>query len=460
MYLKTAINADVAVSTIISELTSRIEAVTGSATLKEILLLTVATSLVTEDRVLTVPDLTTLSGMTNAIVGTVFFVESEGFPYIRKSNGNWIKIDPSFQKPALENAYAWGVNTYGALGDGTTDNKSSPVSVVGGFTDWVQLQSCGLFGIGIRANGTAWSWGKNDFGQLGDGTGTYTSSPVSVVGGFTDWVQLSGIGYSAFGVRANGTAWAWGSNSNGQLGDGSTTTESKSSPVSVVGGFTNWIQLSGAPNHTLGLRANGTVWAWGDNTYGQLGDNTTAGKSSPVSVVGGFADWTQVSSSIYISLGLRANGTAWGWGKNYFSQIGDGTTTNRSSPVSVVGGFADWTQVSAGGSHSLGLRSNGTAWAWGFNDNGQLGDGTTVSKSSPVSVVGGFTDWIQLSASGGLFSIALRSNGTAWAWGDNATGPLGDNTTTDRSSPVSVVGGFNDWISISAGLNSVGIRGS
>ena len=269
-------------------------------------------------------------------------------------------------------------------------------------------------------------------------------------------MQLSAGDSHSLGVRADGSAWAWGSNINGRLGDN--TTVSKNSPVSVVGGFLNWVQLSAGTAHSLGLRANGSAWAWGANTSGRLGDNTTVSKSSPVSVVGGFSDWTQLSASDGHSLGVRANGSAWAWGVNSYGRLGDGTTTSRSSPVSVIGGFSDWVQLSAGKFHSLGVRANGIAYAWGANSAGRLGDNTLTSRSSPVSVVGGFSDWVQLSA-GSAHSLGLRANGTAWAWGLNGSGRLGDDSITSRLSPVSVVGGFSDWTQLSAGYDfSLGVR--
>jgi alpha-tubulin suppressor-like RCC1 family protein len=354
------------------------------------------------------------------------------------------------------NAYAWGANTSGQIGDNTTVSKSSPVPVVGVFTDWSQLSGGTNFSLGIRANGTAWAWGSNTSGRLGDNTTVSKNSPVSVVGGFSDWVQLSAGDSHSLGVRADGSAWAWGSNINGRLGDN--TAVSKSSPVSVVGGFLNWVQLSAGTAHSLGLRANGSAWAWGANTSGRLGDNTTVSKSSPVSVVGGFSDWTQLSASDGHSLGVRANGSAWAWGVNSYGRLGDGTTTSRSSPVSVIGGFSDWVQLSAGKFHSLGVRANGIAYAWGANSAGRLGDNTLTSRSSPVSVVGGFSDWVQLSA-GSAHSLGLRANGTAWAWGLNGSGRLGDDSITSRLSPVSVVGGFSDWTQLSAGYDfSLGVR--
>jgi alpha-tubulin suppressor-like RCC1 family protein len=173
--------------------------------------------------------------------------------------------------------------------------------------------------------------------------------------------------------------------------------------------------------------------------------------------VGGFTDWCQVSAGIYSSLAVRQNGTAWGWGYNGQGRLGTDNTTNTSSPVSVVGGFTDWCQVSAC-QYSLGVRQNGTAWAWGRGGDGRLGDNTTVNKSSPVSVVGGFTNWCQVSAAY-KESIGVRQSGTAWAWGANNAGQLGDNSTVNKSSPVSVVGGFTDWCQVAAGDGmSAGIR--
>jgi alpha-tubulin suppressor-like RCC1 family protein len=360
--------------------------------------------------------------------------------------------------PIIQNsenlAWAWGGNGDGQLGDGTTTNQSSPVSVVGGFTDWCAVAGGSGHSLGIRTNGTAWAWGSNSQGRLGDGTTTNQSSPVSVVGGFTDWCDVSASGHS-LGIRANGTAWAWGFNGNGRLGDG--TTIGRSSPVSVVGGFTDWCDVSAGQTHSLGIRTNGTIWSWGCNGFGQVGDGTITSRTSPVSVVGGFTDWCGVSAGSLHTLGIRANGTVWAWGLNSFGALGDNTTTDRSSPVSVVGGFTDWCGVGAG-SHSLGIRVNGTVWAWGLNTSGQLGDNTTTDRSSPVSVVGGFTDWCGVSA-GSQHSLGIRANGTAWAWGYNGTGRLGDGTTTDRSSPVSVVGSFTDWCGVSAGqTHSLGIR--
>jgi len=379
--------------------------------------------------------------------GRMIYVGDEN-RYYAAVDGVWINNLDSEPFNYADVIYAWGLNTYGQLGNNSTISRSSPVSVVGGFTDWCQVSVGRLHNLGVRSNGTVWAWGFNAQGHLGDNCTFSRSSPVSVVGGFTDWCQVSAGRIHNLGVRSNGTVWAWGSNNYGQLGDNSAI--NRSSPVSVAGGFTDWCQVATYGSHSLGVRSNGTAWSWGCNGQGQLGTNSTISRSSPVSVVGGFTDWCQVAAGYRHSLGVRTNGTVWSWGYNGQGRLGDNSAIDRSSPVSVVGGFTDWCQLSAGYRQSLGVRTNGTAWAWGFNTQGQLGDDSNISRSSPVSVVGGFTDWCQVSG-GGAHSISVRTNGTAWAWGCNGQGRLGDNNNINRSSPVSVVGGFTDWCQVSAG---------
>ena len=175
--------------------------------------------------------------------------------------------------------------------------------------------------------------------------------------------------------------------------------------IIVISSNSTWLTLDGVTVRTDA--AFGVTWAWGGDLFGGLGDNSVVDKSSPVLVVGGFTDWCQVSAGMLFTLAVRQNGTAWAWGFNSNGQLGDNTTAAKSSPVSVVGGFTDWCQVSAGDCFSLGVRQSGSAWAWGSALCGRLGDNTIVSKSSPVSVVGQFTDWGQISA-GDCSSLGLR----------------------------------------------------
>jgi alpha-tubulin suppressor-like RCC1 family protein len=376
--------------------------------------------------------------------GRLVFVSSVNDYYF--SNGQAWSTDVN--SSAETQLWAWGFNNVGQLGDNTTTSKRSPVSVIGGFTDWCQISAGCAHTAAVRTNGTLWAWGCNNSGRLGDNTTTNRSSPVPVVSGFIDWCQVS-AGCHTAAVRTNGTLWAWGFNNVGQLGDNTIT--SKLSPVSVIGGFTDWCQVSVGSEHTAALRTNGTLWAWGCGFRGRLGDDMIDNRSSPVSVIGGFTDWCQLSAGHAHTAAVRTNGTLWAWGYNGTGQLGDGTTViARSSPVSVVGGFTDWCQVSAGRNFTAAVRTNGTLWAWGYNGRGQLGDGASTYRISPVSVIGGFTDWCQVSA-GYAHTAALRTNGTLWAWGYNGRGQLGDNTITSTSSPVSVVGGFTNWSQVTAG---------
>ena len=335
--------------------------------------------------------------------------------------------------------WAWGRNLRGQLGDETNTDRSSPVAVVGGHL-FVALAMGRAFpsdqnaSYGFKSDGSVWAWGFGTSGQLGDNTLDSKSSPVVVAGNHT-FNRIAGGSRFGIGVKSAGDAWAWGVNASGSLGDNSTTV--RSSPVSVVGDH-NFTDVEAGDEFAFGLKSNGEAWAWGEASSGQLGDNSTTDKSSPVQVVGGHL-FDKVEGGSVHALGLKSNGTAWAWGNGSSGRLGDGSATSKSSPVAVIGGHS-FDSISAGGAHSLGLKSDGSVWAWGFGTSGQLGDGTATSKSSPVSVVGGhsFTQIL-----GGEFhSLALKANGEIWSWGDADRGQLGNDSATDTSSPVLVVGGF------------------
>ena len=378
--------------------------------------------------------------------GKMYYIRGLGIYY---SNGtSWTTIE-TINYIIQNTSWSWGIGTCGVLGTNLTGACNQPVSVVGGFTDWCRVSTGLRFNSsGVRQNGTAWGWGYNVCGAVGDNTAVNRSSPVSVVGGYTDWCGISSGCLHTAGIRQNGTIWFWGYGNLGRLGDNCGTLTNRSSPVSVVGGFTDWCQVSAGGAFSLGLRTNGNVWSWGVNDAGQLGDTTTTNRSSPVSITlnGGCF----ISAGMSHSLAISTAGQMAAWGCNAYGKLGDCTVANKNGPVLVVGGFTDWCQGAAGGSHSLGVRTNGSAWAWGSGGGGYLGNNCTTSRSSPVSVVGGFTDWCQLSA-GACHSLGVRQNGTAWAWGGNTACQLGDGTSSGRSSPVSVLSPYTDWCRVSAG---------
>jgi alpha-tubulin suppressor-like RCC1 family protein len=429
---------------------------TGSYLVEDVLATSLSMTALSEINIVTVSDVLSLPNLKyydspNAMIYYVNDIDV----FAVSSNFKWLTLDGRLlrQDTTYGKIWSWGNNNLGQLGDSTAVSKSSPVSTAP--SGWCQLSAGECHSLAVCTNGTAWAWGSNFLGKLGDNTAVTKSSPVSVVGGFTDWCQVSAGNYHSLGVRTNGTAWAWGANTFGQLGD--CTTVAKSSPVSVISGITGWCRVSAGTLFSIGIRANGEAFGWGNAGSGRLGDGTTVSKSSPALISGGFNNWCQVSAGGGHALGVRTNSSVWAWGGNSFGQLGDNTVVSKSSPVQVVGGFNNWREVSAGGCHSLGRRSDGTLYAWGNGCCGNLGDNCTVSRSSPVSVSGGFTDWCQVSA-GCCHNIGVRTNGTVWAWGVGTCGRLGDNAVANRSSPVSVVGGFTSWCAVSAGNDhSLGI---
>jgi alpha-tubulin suppressor-like RCC1 family protein len=237
--------------------------------------------------------------------------------------------------------------------------------------------------------------------------------------------------------------FTWGSNSFGQLGIGSTT--NRSSPDTIAGGTTGWCQVSAGSGLTEVIKTNGTLWTWGNNGGGSLGNGSTTNRSSPGTTAGCGTNWCQVS----IASAVKTDGTLWTWGSNGPGRLGDGSTTDRSSPGTTAGGGTNWCQVS-GGAHTAAVKQDGTLWTWGCNGCGRLGDGSTTDRSSPGTTAGGGTNWSQVSG-GSCHTAAVRTNGTLWTWGSNVCGRLGTGNTTNRSSPGTTAGGGTDWCQVSGG---------
>jgi alpha-tubulin suppressor-like RCC1 family protein len=209
-------------------------------------------------------------------------------------------------------------------------------------------------------------------------------------------------------------------------------------------------KISGGSNHTAAVKVDGTLWAWGANNYKQLGDGTTTNRTSPVQI-GTATNWKSVAAGQFHTIALKTDGTLWAWGNNGYGQLGDGTTIDKSTPVQ-IGTATDWLSIAVGDQHSFAIKTNGTLWGWGANGTYQLGDGTNTYKTVPTQL-GTATNWKSVAGSPS-HSLALKTNGTIWAWGANPDGEIGDNTTTWRSTPVQV-GTATDWkyIHTKGGIN-------
>ena len=342
----------------------------------------------------------------------------------------------------------WGRNSEAQLGDNTINPKSSPVQTIAYGANWKQVATGQYHTMAIKTDGTLWGWGAGGSGQIGDNLGVGSgsrSSPVQTTAFGTNWKQVnSGYLYTT-ATKTDGTLWAWGSNSSGQLGDNTVT--NRSSPVQTVTFATNWKQVSAGNYSIAAIKEDGTLWNWGKNSYGQLGDNTTANKSSPIQTIAFGTNWMQVSAG-YASAAIKADGTLWTWGYNTYGQLGDNTTANKSSPIQTIAFGTNWKKAACGKFHIAAIKTDGTLWCFGRNNFGQLGDNTTANKSSPIQTIAFGTNWKSV-ACGQICTIATKTDGTLWAWGYNSSGQLGDNTITSRSSPVQTILYGQNWKSVS-----------
>jgi alpha-tubulin suppressor-like RCC1 family protein len=367
-------------------------------------------------------------------------------------NGVIYTFDDAFIQKEMfgSELYLWGENIfYGQVGDNTKANRSTPRQEFTSSTNWKQVSYGGNHVAAIKTDGTLWAWGDNSSGQLGDGTNATRSTPRQEFTSSTNWKLVSAGGAHTLAIKTDGTLWAWGSNSFGQVGDG--TNASRSTPRQV-GTATNWKQVSAAVgnNHSLAITNSGTLWAWGNNSNGQIGDNTAGltSRSTPRQV-GTANNWKQASAGSLTSAAIKTDGTLWCWGNNTQGQIADNTTTSRLTPRQEFTSTTIWKQVSVA-DHVIAVKTDGTLWAWGNNSNGQIGDNTAglTSRSTPRQV-GTATNWKKCARADSSSSIAIKTDGTLWAWGDNAYGQVGDNTASNSRSTPRQIGTETNWKDVS-----------
>ena len=327
--------------------------------------------------------------------------------------------------------WAWGENEGAQLGDGTTTDRKTPTKISSSL-GWATVAAGHDHSLGIKIDGSLWAWGLNDHGQLGDGTTTGRKKPVAIAAG-TKWVAVSaGFRYS-LGIKTDGSLWAWGINDKGQLGNGTDT--ERHVPTRVLSSY-EWVAVSAGDSHCLGITSQGFLWAWGSNMSGMVGDGTTSNRDKPKRVGDPDYLWAAVSAGSWHSMALRTDGTLWTWGNDSQGQLGNGTAGSQTTPKQ-VGTSSNWVALAADGRHSLALGKGGTLWAWGENNVGEVGDGTTVDRKSPVQV-GTATKWMAVSA-GWRFSLGLR-DGDLCSWGLNDVGQLGLGSTTNKSIPTNCLG--------------------
>ncbi|MFC1743476.1 RCC1 domain-containing protein [Candidatus Riflebacteria bacterium] len=336
---------------------------------------------------------------------------------------------------------SWGLNQYGNLGIGTTTEQLLPVNIPN-FDDVIDIETGGnYFCLALKSDSSLWAWGRNTDGQLGDNSLIQKNAPVSVhgennVGSFTDVVAIAAHTWHFLALTSDGSVFGCGDLDRfGYVG----TRGVAGPPVR----FSNLSSIKGIACglvHSLYLKSDGTVWANGTNSMGMLGDGTGVDNytSTPVKVIN-LDNVISITAGYAHSVALKSDGTVWSWGYNYHGQLGIGTTTNQLAPVQVKN-LADIIEIEAGDYHNFALQSNGTVWGWGRNTHGHLGDGNTDSSASetvPI-VVNNLTDEFKITA-GGYHNYAIKPDGTVWSWGRNDKRQLGDNSTTQREVPVQVM---------------------
>ncbi len=346
------------------------------------------------------------------------------------------------------NVKCWGDNQHGQIGTRAQADGTAPVGV-SGLTSGVTSVAAGFsYSCSSDTDGGMKCWGKNVFGQIGDGTTNNRAAPAPV----------SGLAYGVTAIAAGGERTCaivypsglkcWGNNYYGQVGDGTTT--SKSSPANVSGLSSGVSKVATGNLHTCALTTAGGVKCWGDNSFGQLGDGTTTRRTTPVDVSGLTSGVTAIAAGNFQTCALTAAGGVKCWGWNNYGQVGDGTTTERHTPVDVSGLTSGVTTIAAGVFHTCAVTASGGMKCWGDNSYGQLGDGTTTARLTPVDV-SGLASGVSKISSGYYHTCAITASGGAKCWGDNSYGQLGDGTTTARLTPVDVSGLTTSVASIAAG---------
>jgi alpha-tubulin suppressor-like RCC1 family protein len=320
--------------------------------------------------------------------------------------------------------HCWGNAARAALGLGYSADRSDP-AFVGSDADWTRVAVQLDDGCAIRGAGDLWCWGRNVYGELGDGTAITRSAPAQVGAGKV-WTRVA-LGRTHTCGIADGAVLCWGWDANGEQGNGTgQVNQSAPSPISAITGLpSTWTAIAAGLNHTCAVGKDGTLWCWGLNSSGQLGDGTTTARPDPKQVLpAGAADWVDVSTAGNFTCALRATGALWCWGANTSGQLGEGDTTSPvSTPVAV--GASTWAVIAAGQSHACAVDKAGALWCWGLNSSSQLGLGNSQGPVLTPTRVGSDTDWARPIVGQGPSTCALKKSGDLYCWGSGSFGQLG-----------------------------------
>ena len=347
----------------------------------------------------------------------------------------------NFRQPTL---FTFGWNNSSQLGINNTTNSLTPVTTFAGGTTWKQVSAGNQHTAAVKTDGTLWSWGSAANGRLGTNDTTPTrSTPVTTFSGGTDWKQVSCGEYHTAAIKTDGTLWSWGVNYAGQLGINNTTT--RSTPVTTFAGGNNWKSVACGTDFTAAIKTDGSLWTWGLNSSGQLGIDNTNNRLIPVTTFAGGNTWKSVSAGGGYTAAIKTDGSLWVWGSNTDGRLGTNDTNTRTTPVTTFAGGNNWKSVAVGDRHTAAIKTDGSLWTWGRNPFGQLGtNDITPNRLTPVTTFAGGTNWKSVSVAYSQI-VAIKTDGTLWTCGGNNNGQLGINNTANRSVPVTTFAGGNNW---------------
>lgn len=327
---------------------------------------------------------------------------------------------------------------------------ASTVIVAQNDTDcWKMLRAGSGHAMAIKGDGTLFTWGSDNFAQLGNGFGTSPKTSPTQVANSGQFQFIAAGTQHSMAIHNAGTLYGWGQNNLGQTGIGN-----DAAAIHVptqIGTENDWAAVFPADIHTIGLKTSGTLWGWGSNFNGQLSNEVVTQQLERLQI-GTDTDWQTVAAANKFTLALKTNGTIWAWGANADGQLGNGTTVSSNMPAQ-IGTDTDWQKIAAADNHALALKTNGTLWAWGSNVAGKLGNGTTVSSPVPIQI-GTDSDWVFINAETN-YSIAIKSNGTLWAWGIRTNGVMGNNTSSGNQPVPTQIGTDTNWKAVSGGFSHV-----
>ena len=339
--------------------------------------------------------------------------------------------------------WVWGAGFAGRLGNNVDSPGGSggvPITTFAGGTTWKQVSMVNESGSAIKTDGTLWTWGYNGLGQLGTNNTTTSLTPVTTFAGQTTWKQVAQGYRHTVAIKTDGSLWIWGVNNNGQLGINNTDT--KSTPVTTFAGGNNWKSIAADSGTTSAIKTDGTLWGWGSLT----GSPDTSSRRTPVTTFAGGNDWKQVATGYNIKAAIKTDGSLWIWGgRNAEGQLGTNDVAARATPVTTFAGGNNWKQVACGYRHMAAIKTDGSLWTWGHNYQGGLGDNTTTNRSTPVTTFAGGNNWKSVACGKGS-TAAIKTDGSLWTWGRGNFSSLGaGNGVTGRSTPITTFAGGNNW---------------